>query len=82
MGRFINLKPPDWDGETMGEITVKVSVPDGMEELFKKELEALTAGLLKLKKKPSVTLDDVFGIMPSEKSSKEMRLELYEELFG
>ncbi|WP_297069581.1 hypothetical protein [Thermococcus sp.] len=66
----------------MGEITVKISVPDGMEEVFKKELEILMASLSRLKKKPSVTLDDVFGIMPSEKSAKEMRLELYEELFG
>ena len=66
----------------MGEITVKISVPDGMEEVFKKELEVLTASLSRLKKKPSVTLDDVFGIIPSEKSAKEMRLELYEELFG
>ncbi|WP_297487676.1 hypothetical protein [Thermococcus sp.] len=66
----------------MGEITVRVSVPDGLEEVFKKELKALSAGLSRLKKKPSVTVDDVFGIMPSEKSAKEMRLELYEELFG
>ncbi len=66
----------------MGEIMVRISVPDGPEEVFKKELKALSTGLSRLKKKPSVTVDDVFGIMPSRKSAKEMRLELYEELFG
>ncbi len=65
-----------------GEITVRVSAPDGLEEVFKKEPKALSAGLSRLKKKPSVTVDNIFGIVPSEKSAKEMRLELYEELFG
>ncbi|WP_297417014.1 hypothetical protein [Thermococcus sp.] len=61
---------------------MKVSVPDGLEELFERGLKTLSTSLSRLKRKPSVTVDYVFGIMPSEKSAKEMRLELYEELFG
>ncbi|NJE02556.1 hypothetical protein [Thermococcus sp. MV11] len=66
----------------MEEIKVRVSVPEGLEGIFEKELEALVKGLRRLVEKPSVTVDDVFGIMPTEKSAREMRLEAYEELFG
>jgi hypothetical protein len=66
----------------MGEVNVRVIVPDGMEEIFKRELSAILESLWKAKKKPRVKVDDVFGMMPSEKSAKELRMELYEEVFG
>ncbi|ASJ02478.1 hypothetical protein A3L09_04015 [Thermococcus profundus] len=66
----------------MGEVKVRVMVPDGMEEIFKRELSAILESLWKAKKKQRVKIDDVFGMMPSEKSAKELRMELYEEIFG
>ncbi|MDK2915085.1 MAG: hypothetical protein PWQ79_2000 [Thermococcaceae archaeon] len=66
----------------MGEVNVRVVVPDGMEEIFKKELSVILEALWKTRKKPRVKVDDVFGMMPSEKSAKELRMELYEEIFG
>ncbi|NJE48007.1 hypothetical protein [Thermococcus sp. 9N3] len=66
----------------MGEITLRVRVPDGMERLFEREVKALVRAFEGGKKGPRVTLDDVFGIVKSEKSAKELRLEAYEELFG
>ncbi|AEK73845.1 hypothetical protein GQS_09755 [Thermococcus sp. 4557] len=66
----------------MGEITLRVRVPDGMELLFEREVKALVKAFEGGKKRPRVTLDDVFGIVRSEKSAKELRLEAYEELFG
>lgn len=66
----------------MGEVNVRVVVPDGMEEIFKKELSAILEALWKAKKKPRVEVNDIFGMMPSEKPTKELRMELYEEIFG
>ncbi|WP_048148691.1 hypothetical protein [Palaeococcus ferrophilus] len=66
----------------MGEIEVRVVVPDGMEEIFERELSAILEALWKAKKKPRVKVDDVFGMMPSKKSAKELRMEFYEEVFG
>jgi len=66
----------------MGEITLRVLVPDGMERLFEQEVKALVRAFEGGKKRPRVTLNDVFGIVRSEKSAKELRLEAYEELFG
>ncbi|WP_457742092.1 hypothetical protein [Thermococcus sp.] len=66
----------------MKEIKIKVLVPEGLEGIFEKELDALVKGLRRLARKPAVTVDDVFGIMPTEKSVREMRLEAYEELFS
>ena len=66
----------------MGEITLRVRVPDGMEKLFEREVMAIIKTLKGRREKPRVTLDDVFGIIKSEKSAKELRLEAYEELFG
>ncbi|AIU70904.1 hypothetical protein TEU_11525 [Thermococcus eurythermalis] len=66
----------------MGEITLRVRVPDGMEKLFEREVMAIIKTLKGRREKPRVTLDDVFGIVKSEKSAKELRLEAYEELFG
>ncbi|BAD84254.1 hypothetical protein, conserved [Thermococcus kodakarensis KOD1] len=66
----------------MGEVNVRVVVPDGMEEIFKKELSVLLEALWKAKKKPRVKVKDIFGMMPSEKSAKELRMEFYEEVFG
>ncbi|MEO2151833.1 MAG: hypothetical protein ABGW50_04175 [Thermococcus sp.] len=65
----------------MGEITLRVRVPDGMERLFEREVKALVKALKGGKNRPRVTLNDVFGIVRSEKSAKELRLEAYEELF-
>jgi len=66
----------------MEEIKIKVLIPEGLEEIFEKELDALVRGLRRLSEKPKVTVEDVFGMMPTEKSAKEMRLDAYEELFG
>lgn len=62
----------------MGEITLRVRVPDGMEKLFEREVMAIIKTLKGRREKPRVTLDDVFGIIKSEKSAKELRLEAYE----
>ncbi|WP_211258434.1 hypothetical protein [Thermococcus thioreducens] len=69
-------------GERNGEITIRVRVPDGMERLFEREVKALVKAFEGERKGPRVTLDEVFGIVRSEKSAKELRLEAYEELFG
>jgi len=66
----------------MEEIKIKILIPEGLEDIFEKELDALVRGLRRLSEKPRVTVDDVFGMMPTKKSAKEMRLEAYEELFG
>ncbi|WP_258083907.1 hypothetical protein [Thermococcus thermotolerans] len=62
----------------MGEITLRVRVPDGMERLFEREVKALVKAFESGRKKPRVVLDDVFGIVRSEKSARELRLEVHE----
>ena len=55
----------------MAEITIKLKVPDGMEEEVKKAVEEVVRNLLQSRKLKREVLDKYFGKFPKEIEVKE-----------
>lgn len=62
----------------MGEIVIRVNVPEGYEESFKKEVEEM-AKYLRNREKLRKNMEKLFGILKTNKTWKEMKREMYEE---
>ena len=65
-------------GRKMGEIVIRVNVPEGYEESFKKEVEEM-AKYLRNREKLRKNMEKLFGILKTNKTWKEMKREMYEE---
>ncbi|AFL94360.1 hypothetical protein CL1_0145 [Thermococcus cleftensis] len=62
----------------MGEIVIRVNVPEGYEESFKKEVEEM-AKYLRNREKLRKNMEKLFGILKTDKTWKEMKREMHEE---
>ncbi|AGK61250.1 hypothetical protein Asulf_01254 [Archaeoglobus sulfaticallidus PM70-1] len=62
----------------MGEITIKVRVPDRFEEIFKREVEELAKALIE-KERLFEKLRELKGILETDKPWKELKREIYEQ---
>ena len=61
----------------MGEVVIHVVVPDGYEEVFKKEVKEM-AKYLRNRRKLKENMEKLFGILETDKTWKEMKREMYE----
>lgn len=64
----------------MGEITIKVKVPNGREEAFKKVVEEI-AEFYNKKEVFFNLIDELKGSVKTKKTWKELKLEAYEQDF-
>ncbi|NJE03293.1 hypothetical protein [Thermococcus sp. MV11] len=62
----------------MGEIVIRVNVPEGYEESFKKEVEEM-AKYLRNREKLRKNMEKLFGILKTDKTWKELKREMHEE---